>query len=40
MGNNNVCKIIGIGFIKIKMFDETIRALHEVRHVRHLKILL
>ncbi|KAH9729176.1 protein kinase domain-containing protein [Citrus sinensis] len=29
MGNNNVYKIIDIGSIKIKMFDETIRALHE-----------
>ena len=37
MGNNNVCKIIGIGSVKIKTFDGTVRALHEVRHAPRLK---
>ncbi|KAH9744862.1 hypothetical protein KPL70_003863 [Citrus sinensis] len=37
MGNNNVCNIVGIGSVKIKMFDGTIRSLHEVRHAPRLK---
>ena len=32
MGNNNVCKIVGMGFVKIEMFDGTIRTLCDVRH--------
>ncbi|KAH9647604.1 Endoglucanase 8 [Citrus sinensis] len=31
MGNNNMCKIVGIRSVKIKMFDGTVRALHEVK---------
>ena len=37
MENNNVCKIVDIVFVKIKMFDGTVRALHEVRHAPKLK---
>ena len=37
MGNNNGCKIVGIGTIKIKMFDGVIRTLHGVRHAPELK---
>lgn len=37
MGNNARCKIAGIGRIRIKMFDGTIRPLDEVRHVPNLK---
>ncbi|KAH9662167.1 hypothetical protein KPL70_024758 [Citrus sinensis] len=37
MGNNNVCNIVGVGSVKIKMFDGTIRSLHEVRHAPRLK---
>ncbi|KAH9668944.1 hypothetical protein KPL70_021590 [Citrus sinensis] len=37
MGNNNVCNIVGIGSVKIKMFDGTVRSLHEVRHAPRLK---
>ena len=37
MENNNVCKIVDIVFVKIKMFDGTVRALHEVRHAHRLK---
>ena len=37
MGNNNPCKIVGIGSIKMKMFDGIVRTLTEVRHVPDLK---
>ena len=37
MGNNHVLKITGIGTIKIKMFDGTIRTIGEVRYVNGLK---
>lgn len=40
MGNNNMYKIIGIRSIKIRMFDGTIRTLHNVRHATRLKINL
>ena len=37
MGNNASCKVIGIGTIKIKMFDNVVRTLREVRHVLEMK---
>jgi hypothetical protein len=37
MGNNASCKVIGIGTIKIKMFDNVVRTLGEVRHVPEMK---
>ena len=37
MGNNAVCKTIGLGTIKVKMFDGIVRTLSEVRHVPDLK---
>jgi hypothetical protein len=37
MGNNNPCKTIGVGSVKIKMFDGIIRTLTDVRHVPKLK---
>uniref|UniRef100_A0A1D1Z793 Retrovirus-related Pol polyprotein from transposon TNT 1-94 n=1 Tax=Anthurium amnicola TaxID=1678845 RepID=A0A1D1Z793_9ARAE len=37
MGNNNECRAVGIGNIKIKMFDGVIRILTEVRHVPELR---
>ena len=37
MGNNASCKIADIGTVKIKMFDEVIRTLGDVRHVPNLK---
>ena len=37
MGNNNACIVVGIGTIKIKMHDEIIRELINVRHVPELK---
>ena len=33
MGNNVACKTVGIGTVKIKMYDGIIRTLAEVRHV-------
>jgi hypothetical protein len=37
MGNNVPCKTVGVGSIKIKMFDGIVRTLTEVRHVPELK---
>jgi hypothetical protein len=37
MGNDVSCKTVGIGSIKIKMFDGIVRTLMEVRHVPKLK---
>jgi len=37
MGNNVACKIIGIGTVKIKMYDGIIRTFGNVRHVPALK---
>jgi hypothetical protein len=37
MGNDMVCKIVGIGTIKIKMHDGIVRTRIEVRHVPELK---
>ncbi|KAH9689170.1 Integrase catalytic domain-containing protein [Citrus sinensis] len=37
MGNDHALEITGIGTVKIKMFDSTIRTIREVRHVNGLK---
>jgi hypothetical protein len=37
MGNDNSCNTIGVGSVKIKMFDGVIRTLTNVRHVPELK---
>ncbi|KAH9781907.1 retrovirus-related pol polyprotein from transposon TNT 1-94-like protein [Citrus sinensis] len=37
MGNDHALEIAGIGTIKIKMFDGTIRTIGEIRHVNGLK---
>ena len=37
MGNDNAYKTRGIGNIRLKMFDETIRVLTDVRYVPNLK---
>ena len=37
MGNDATCKVVGIGTIKIKMFDNVVRTLGEVRHVLEIK---
>lgn len=37
MQNDAACKVVGIGAIKIKMFNGVIRTLTEVRHVPNLK---
>jgi hypothetical protein len=39
MGNDISCKSVGIGSIKIKMFDGIVRTLMDVRHVPNLKII-
>ena len=33
MGNDSTCPVIGIGTVKIKMFDGVVRVLGNVRHV-------
>ena len=37
MGNNASCRIAGIGTVRVKMFDGTIRTLGDVRHVPDMK---
>lgn len=37
MGNKVVCKVVGIGTIKVKMFNDAVRTLKDVRHVLDLK---
>jgi hypothetical protein len=37
MGNDISCKIIGIGSIMVKMYDDTVRMLTYVRHVPELR---
>ena len=37
MGNNVVCRIVGIGNVNLKLHDGTIRELREVRYVLELK---
>ena len=37
MGNDHTLEIVGIGTIKIKIFDGIIRTIGEVRHVNGLK---
>ena len=37
MGNDAVCKTVGIGNIRMRMFDLQVRALTNVRHVPDLK---
>ena len=40
MGNDVVCKIIGIDNIRMRMFDGQVRTLTKVRHVLDLKMNL
>ena len=35
--NDHALKIVGIGTIKLKMYDRIIRTIQEVRHVEDLK---
>ena len=37
MGNDVSCKVVGIGNIRIKMFDGVVRTLCDVRHVPDLR---
>ncbi|KAL0003708.1 hypothetical protein SO802_011269 [Lithocarpus litseifolius] len=37
MDNDVACKVVGIGTIKIKMFNNVVRTLGEVRHVPEVK---
>ena len=36
MGNNSSCKVVGIGIVRIKMFDRVVRTLGDVKHVSDL----
>ena len=37
MGNDASCKVVGIGNIRIKMFDGVVRMLFDVSHVPNLR---
>ena len=37
MGNNAPCKVVGVGTVKIRMFDRAIRVLGNVRHVPEMR---
>ncbi|KAH9684927.1 hypothetical protein KPL70_013734 [Citrus sinensis] len=37
MGNNFICKVVGIGTVSLKMFDGVVREITQVRHVPDLK---
>ena len=37
MGNNMTCKVVGIGTVRIKMYDGVVRTLFDIRHVPYLK---
>ena len=37
MENNLVCKVVGIATTKVKMFDNVVGTLKDVRHVPNLK---
>ena len=37
IGNNASCQTIGMGNIKIKMYNDTVKTLADVRHVPELK---
>ena len=37
MGNDAVCKTVGIGYIRMRMFDGQVRTLTNVRHIPDLK---
>ena len=37
MGNNASCQTVGIGNVKIKMYDDIVKILSDVRHVPKLK---
>jgi hypothetical protein len=37
MGNEISCKVVGIGSIRIKMFDGTVKILTDLRHVPELR---
>ena len=37
MGNNMTCKVLGIGTMRIKMYDGVVRILSNVRHVPDLR---
>ena len=37
MGNDAACQMIGIGIVRIKMFNGVVRDLTDVRYVPHMK---
>ena len=40
MGNDDACKVIGIGMVKVKMYDNIICTFNNVRHLPTLKMNL
>ncbi|KAK4589439.1 hypothetical protein RGQ29_020135 [Quercus rubra] len=37
MGNNMICKVLGTGIVRIKMYDGVVRTLSNVRHMPDLR---
>ena len=37
MGNNASCKVVGIGTVRIRMFDGVVRTLGDIKHAPDLK---
>ncbi len=37
LGNDHSCKVVGIGFVRIWMFDGVIRMLSDVRYIPTMK---
>ena len=37
MGDDHACKVVGIGSVRIKMFDGIVRTLTDVRHIPEMK---
>ena len=37
MGNNMICKVLGTGIVRIKMYDGIVRTLSNVRHMPDLR---
>jgi len=40
MGNDDACQMVGRGTIRIKMFDDVVRVLTDVRHVHQMKDII
>lgn len=37
MGNDHACEVVGIGLVRVRMFDGIVRTLTDVRHIPEMK---